>query len=169
MAAAMGAALGVMAVRYSKLEGPSPERELDALRLEFEGLIQKDADAYDAVAAALKLPKGTDEEKKARTARVQHATRGAADVPLEGIRRCGRALGLLQGFAASCNPNLASDLASAAILLEAAARVMARNVVINTESIRDASTAAGLKAALEAAMAEVESRCGAVMSHVSKA
>jgi formiminotetrahydrofolate cyclodeaminase len=163
LAGALGSALGVMATRFS---GAGPEADLEALRREFAELIDRDAEAYNRFDAALKLPKGTDPEKKARSAAMQEAAIGAARVPLEGIRRCGRALELLRAFAPQCSKHLASDLASGAILLQAAARVMLQNVVINLGSIRDPKTADALRRDMDAAIGAAESGFAGVMAHV---
>jgi hypothetical protein len=56
-------------------------------------LVDQDSDAYNAVMAAFKLPKGTDEEKAARSARIQEATRAATDTPLDVVRAGRDALG----------------------------------------------------------------------------
>jgi formiminotetrahydrofolate cyclodeaminase len=164
LAAAAGAALGAMAARFSDAD----ESALDALTREFAELIDRDAEAYGRFDAALKMPKGSDAEKKARSAAVREAAAGAARVPLEGVRRCARALAALRDFAPRCKPSLRSDLASGAILLRAAARVMERNVVVNLGSIRDAAAAEGLQADLRAALAAVEEAFGAVSAEADR-
>ena len=62
-----------------------------------EALIDEDAKAYDAVMAAMRSPKSTDQEKAARVEAMQRAYRRATEVPLEtmereprGRHRCGR-------------------------------------------------------------------------------
>ena len=54
---------------------------------EFVALIDKDSEAYDEVFACFKLPKATDEEKAARSAAIQEATRHAALIPMEVARK----------------------------------------------------------------------------------
>ncbi len=54
---------------------------------EFIALIDKDSAAYNEVFACFKLPKTTDEEKAARSAAIQEATKQAALVPLEVARK----------------------------------------------------------------------------------
>ena len=54
---------------------------------EFIALIDKDSEAYDEVFACFKLPKATDEEKAARSAAIQEATRHAALIPMEVARK----------------------------------------------------------------------------------
>lgn len=164
LAAAAGAALGVMASRFSDRDASA----LEALRHGFTELIDRDAEAYNRFDAALKMPRGSDEEKKARSAAMQEAALGAARVPLEGVGRCARAMAALREFAPHCSRHLASDLASGAILLRAAARVMERNVVVNLGSIRDAAAVEAIGADLNAALAAVEEAFAAVCAHVER-
>ena len=66
------------------------EEEMEALapkmaeaQVKFLQFIDDDADAYNVVFDAFKLPKETDEEKAARSNAIQEATLKAALVPLE--------------------------------------------------------------------------------------
>ena len=52
-----------------------------ALKARFLELIDEDSNAFNKIMAAFKLPKDTDEAKKARSAAIQEATKGAALVP----------------------------------------------------------------------------------------
>ena len=45
--------------------------------------IDRDSEAYDSVFACFKMPKATDEEKAARSAAIQEATKFAAIVPMQ--------------------------------------------------------------------------------------
>src|SRR5207302_934186 len=87
-AGAMGAALAAMVARITaKKGGPSdgPDflDEMDRLRSELLRLVDADSAAYASVAEALRLPRTTDEEKRARTERLQTALVAASEVPLE--------------------------------------------------------------------------------------
>lgn len=168
LAGAVGSALGLMTLRFSKIEGDKVEDRLEELRREFSEFVDRDAEAYDRVTAAFKMPKGNPEEKKARKAAIQEALYGAAVVPLEGVRRCAEALQLLDGFAERSNPNLSSDLASGAVFLGAAAQIMAKNVAINVSSIKDPERAARLQKDLDAALEDVNRTADTVLSKVEK-
>ena len=138
-ASTLGAALGAMAARYS--EGPGCAESaaaLDALRGRFLILVDRDTEAYSKVSTAYGLPKKTDEEKKARRAAIQAALVDAANVPLEGMRAVIEALKALEPLAMSCNKNLASDLASGALLLRAGLEGCGWNVRINASALADA-------------------------------
>lgn len=154
LAAALGAAIGAMAAAFT--ETPAGREAGAALREALEGLlplVDADAAAYGAVHRALQLPRGTPEEKRARAEILQAALREAADVPLDGMRRCVAALERTASFAAACNPNLRADLGVSSLLLEAACRGAGLNVGVNLQWIADpsfASPRAAERADLEA-------------------
>ena len=52
----------------------------------FIGDIDRDSEAYDSVFACFKMPKATDEEKAARSAAIEEATKFAALVPIQVAR-----------------------------------------------------------------------------------
>ena len=55
--------------------------EADAARAEFLGLADLDAEAFDSVMQAYRLPKEADEDKRARSEAIQRAMTAAAEVP----------------------------------------------------------------------------------------
>jgi methenyltetrahydrofolate cyclohydrolase len=100
--------------------------------------VDRDTDAYTDVMEAFRLPKGTDEEKAARSARIQEATRGATEAPLDVMRACADALALADDVTSLGNPNAESDAKVGRELLGAALRGARHNVDINLESLKDA-------------------------------
>lgn len=100
-------------------------------------LADDDARAYEALAAALKLPKGTPEEASARQAALHDAARGATDIPLEIMRVCSVVAVELEAMAGRSNLNASSDLTVGALLADAAARGVAANVFVNLPSVGD--------------------------------
>jgi len=154
MSGATGAALVAMAARLTAgkkgFEDVEPrmheiESAADAARAEFLDLAERDARSFDAVMAAYGLPKETDEDKAARSAAIQEAMVGAANVPLETARLAVDMLALAEEAARTGNPNLLSDAAAAAELLAASCRAAGWNVEINAQSIKDESIAASLR------------------------
>jgi formiminotetrahydrofolate cyclodeaminase len=107
-------------------------------RREFLALAREDSEAYDLVVAARRLPKGTEEEKAARTKRIEEANRQATEVPMRTARAAARLLAALPELVEKGNPNAASDAGSAALLLEAAAEAALLNVGINLSGVSDA-------------------------------
>jgi formiminotetrahydrofolate cyclodeaminase len=109
----------------------------DAEREAFIVLADRDAEAFESVIEAFRLPKGTDEERAARTLRIQEAYEGAAAVPLELAGRAVDLLELAEDATAMGNPNAASDGYSAGALLFAAALAAMANVRINAAGLKD--------------------------------
>jgi formiminotetrahydrofolate cyclodeaminase len=147
IAGAMGVSLLVMVSGLAKSRTNSDEEKdelanaaasLGPIRLRFVGLADTDTEAFNAVMAAYKLPKGTDEEKAARSARIQRAMHEATTVPLETLRASADALELAVTVATDGNRSAVSDVGVAIGLLEAAAAGADANVQVNLESLKDA-------------------------------
>lgn len=111
----------------------------EALRAELTALISRDAEAYAEVAAAMKLPKETDQEKAERSRLLQAALKGAAEVPLRVAEVGAEVARLCLPAAQLGNPNAVSDAGVAVLLAEAAAQAAALNVKINLAWISDPS------------------------------
>jgi methenyltetrahydrofolate cyclohydrolase len=109
-------------------------RELTA---EFLRLADLDASAYAGYAAALKMPRETEEQQSARRAAIQSAARAASDAPWACVSRCVALVSAAETLAGRSNVNAASDVLVAALLGEAAARGAAENVRINLPSTGD--------------------------------
>ena len=119
LSGALGASLLAMVSSMPKTRtGSADERQaLDAahadlvtLRTALVDLIDRDAAAYDLVVAAMRRPKSTEDEKAARRAAIQDATRTATEVPLETMRACQGVITLGQLVAEHGNRSAASDI-----------------------------------------------------------
>jgi len=143
LAGATGAALVVMVCRTPKTRTGDPGERVrldevlaratdagDRLRR----LVDEDSVAYDAVVAAYRRPKATDEEKAARKRAVDAAMAAATEVPLRTAEACLVALGAAATAAADGNPNALSDARTAAALAWAGLTGAAENVRINVGS-----------------------------------
>jgi len=91
-------------------------------------LADADTEAFDAVMAAYRLPKATDQDKAARSAAVQAALQRATVVPLDTLRACADALRQAVVVAQCGNQAAASDVGVAIELLGAAAGGAEANV-----------------------------------------
>lgn len=154
LAGAMGAALAEMvaALTLSKEKYAAAHEAVrpiadDALEAHGEllQLAREDAESYDAVVAARRLPKGTDEERETRAREMAAANRLAAEVPMRTARRAARLLESIPVLAEKGNPNAASDAGAAALLLEAAVQGALLNVAINLEGAGDPAYAEELR------------------------
>jgi formiminotetrahydrofolate cyclodeaminase len=131
-------------------------------------LADDDANAYAAFAAALKLPRKTDDEKAARTAAIRASARVAAEAPLRTLAACRDVVAGSEGLAGRSNLNAASDLAVASRLAEAAAHGAAENVIVNLPSLGDAAVADEMRGRMEALLAEIEELAEATRAHVER-
>lgn len=154
VAAATGAALLAMVARLtegrpgfeavSERMGEITERA-DAERAALLDFADSDATAFDAVMTAFKLPKATDDEKAARSAAIQNAFAGAAEVPLQVARRTLALLDTTAEAIETGNPDAASDGMSAAAMLHAGVLCALANVSINSVSLKDTQAATMLR------------------------
>jgi methenyltetrahydrofolate cyclohydrolase len=128
--------------------------ESERLRGELTALVSLDADAYAKVAAAMKMPKDTDEQKAERSRVLQVALKGAADVPLQVAEAAAAVARLSLPAAEQGNPNAVSDAGVAVALADAAAQSAALNVKINLAWIDDQAYTRATWARVEAILAE---------------
>ena len=158
LAGAIGASLFAMVAGLPKNRAATAE---DAARLEAAGerctaladelstLIDTDAASYDLVMAAYRKPKGTDEEKAARSAAIQAAMREAIAAPLAVMRACAAAAEQGVVVAGLGNPSAASDGQVGFELLGAALRGAKLNVDTNLGSVKDADYVARTRKEVE--------------------
>jgi glutamate formiminotransferase/formiminotetrahydrofolate cyclodeaminase len=116
--------------------------------------VDDDTRAFDDVLAAMRLPKGTEDEKKTRSAAIAAAYEKATAVPLATARQCLQALELSEQAAVTGNRNSASDAGVGALLAKAGLDAAILNVRINLPSVREGK----FKAATLAEVAELQAK-----------
>ena len=146
--AAMVANLTIGKKKYAEVQEDMQAIAQEAERLmgDFTADIDRDSDAYDRVFACFKMPKETDEEKTARSAASQEATKYAAQVPLEEARRACALMPLIAEVALKGNQNAVTDACVAMMSARNAVLAAVLNVRINLSSLKDAELAARLQA-----------------------
>ena len=107
------------------------------LRKKMQNDIDNDAQAYQAVLAAFKLPKQTDDEKKQRSDAIQLAFKSAAKVPMSVARDALIIMDLASQAIARGNPNAVTDGVVAVLAARTAALAAAYNVKINLGAVKD--------------------------------
>ena len=110
--------------------------ESEALRVELTQMVGEDAEAFDRVMAAMKLPKETPEDEARRSAALQAALVDAAMVPLAVMEKCALVVDLARVAAEKGNRNAVSDAGVAALLARAGSQAARLNVLINLSGIR---------------------------------
>jgi len=130
------------------------KKKSETLRAELEELVTLDALAYREVAAAMKMPKDTDEQKEQRRQVMQVALKGAAEVPLKVAEAAVEVARLSLPAAEKGNPNAVSDAGVAVLLADAAAQSAALNARINLVWIEDEDVKRGTWARIEAILSE---------------
>lgn len=133
--------------------------QAEALRARLIGLVQADIRAFDAVMAAYGLPRQTEPEKQARSARIQEALKGATEAPLECAQACADIIALSRVVAEQGNRNVVSDAGVAVLAAHAALRSAALNVQINIKAIKDPEFVAQASSHLETILASVGQEC----------
>jgi len=109
----------------------------EKLREELTRLIDLDAEAFDEIMDAYRLPKSNFEEKAIRKEAIQAATRKASQVPMRTIELAVETLSLSKEVAEIGNKNVLSDAGVAASLASAAVESAWFNVEINLKGIED--------------------------------
>lgn len=143
LAAALCAMVSRLTLGRDKYKDAAQDMEMvrqkaDAASARLLALVDEDAAAYNKVSAAFRMPKGTDEEKAARSEAIQEATKAAASTPLDTLRTTADLCDLCRLAVEKGNPNCITDAGVAAQLIRAAAKGAAYNVQINLSSIKDA-------------------------------
>ncbi len=148
-AGAMGAGLVAMVagVTIGKKKYADVEAEMQAVRVVAENLraeltqaVDDDASAFEAVMGAFRLPKDTDEQKKAREAAIVQATLNAAHIPLHVASDAVKVMELAIKCARHGILSAISDSMSGFAMARAALTAAGYNVRINLNSLDDRST-----------------------------
>jgi methenyltetrahydrofolate cyclohydrolase len=169
LASAVGASLLAMvaALPKARVQGPDEAGRLSAAGMQAAGLSDRlstlmdaDSDAYNLVLSAFRLPKTTEEDKRARSVRIQEALRAATEAPLEVMRECEEAIQIAAVVAAFGNRNASSDVRVAVELLTAGLRGAKLNVDVNLGSITDAAFAGNVRSEAERCLADGERQAG---------
>lgn len=111
--------------------------ESEALRARLQAMVAEDAQAFDTLMAAYRLPKATDEEKAARSAAIQEGLQAATRAPLACAIAAAHGVRLAARAVERGNPNVISDVGVGVLASWAALRSAALNVNINVPQIKD--------------------------------
>ncbi len=121
-----------------------------ALKDELLHLVDEDTAAFNKIMDAFGLPKKTDEEKAARSAAIQEATKFATEVPFRTMQRSLEAFEVCRAMVEWGNPNSVTDGGVGSLAARSAVMGAHLNVKINASSLKDEAFKADILAKAQA-------------------
>ena len=145
LAAALAASLGQMVAGLSRKKKPGPHqeqlteaaKEFDSARQVLAVAIDRDAQSFDSVLKAYRLPRNNPEDARQRDLLIQSALLAAVEVPLEVARQAAQIFERLGQLEPLSNPSMLSDVRVARLMASAAVRGALESVTLNLESVTD--------------------------------
>ena len=153
LVASVGIALSSMTAAFTvgKPKYASVNADMERILSECEELsnealaaMDRDAEAFEPMSLVYKMPRDTEEERKARDEAMEDCLHGAALVPLSLMELCCRGIDLALELSEKGSELLLSDAGCSAAALSAALRSAYLNVIINTSSMKDRKYASEL-------------------------
>lgn len=139
-------------------------RELEGLRNKLLELINSDAQAFEPLAAAYRMPKETPEQVAAKNKALQLALGPACDVPLIIMRTCDTVIEHADFLAHNGSKLAVSDAGAAAVLARAAVVAASMNVYINAASMDDEERGNAYREEADALIAKASAQADAVLA-----
>lgn len=142
LAAALASMVAALTHGKKGMEEKKPEMEevgtkAQDLKDRLASLVDADTEAFNKLMTAMRMPKKSDEQKAARNAAVQGATKEATKIPLEAAGLCAEILELADVAARRGLKASVSDAGVAAEAALAGLRGARLNVLINLQDIED--------------------------------
>jgi len=143
---ALGAALGTMVANLSAHKPgwdaqweyfSKAAQEGQSIMKELLFLVDEDTRAFNKIMDGFGMPKESDEEKAARSAAIQAATKYAIEVPFRTMQVAYQAFDLIELMVKGGNPNSVSDAGVGALCLRSAIMGAGLNVQINASDLKD--------------------------------
>jgi len=165
----MVGALTVGKPKYAAIEKEMQEllKETEALADRFLKLMDEDAEAFEPLAQAYRLPKETEEEKASKAIQMEAALKSAVQPPLEIMETCAKSLPLIALCAEKGSVVAVSDAGVAASLCRAALEGASLNVFINTQGMLDRGYAESLNRRAKELLAQAGAEAEALFRSVS--
>lgn len=143
---ALGVSLGTMVANLSSHKPGWDDRweefsdwaeKGQVLKDELIRLVDEDTNAFNRIMDAFGLPKGSEQEKAARTEAIQEATRYAIEIPFRVMKKSFETMEILKTMAETGNPNSVSDAGVGALAARSAVMGAFLNVKINAAGLND--------------------------------
>lgn len=170
---ANGIALVLMAGQFTLGKKKYAEFEDDIRRMLSDGnwmvhgllsLVDEDAAAFEPLSKAYAIPR----EDPTREAVLEQATKDAIEAPSKMLSILCDAVDLTEEMADRCSVLMISDVGCGADLLSAALKAAAKNIFINTKTLKDRAFAEETDAHFDALLAEFVPRADAVARKVEE-
>lgn len=161
LGAGLSAALISMVINLTN--SPELAENLDtvnSLREESLALIDEDADSFNQVMAAFRMPKETKEQREERSRAIRTAIKKATLTPLQTMKTGLKLLKIGREVIEKGNPNAISDIGVAGLMGLAAIKAGYYNVIINTSSLQDKKETAALEEEAQNILQEGERLAG---------
>ncbi len=174
---ALGAALGTMVANLSAHKAGWDDRWEEFSDAAGKGrhiqdrliaLVDEDTEAFNRIMDVFSMPKGTPEEKAARSAALQAATLYATEVPLRTMKTSFEAFELLEEMARKGNPASVSDVGVGALAARSAVFGAWLNVKINAAGLKDREKADAILAEAEKIAEEAARRESDILKVVNE-
>ena len=147
-------------------EMKSIAKKAASLRTQFVEDIDRDADAYNEVIAAFRLPKTTEDESGHRKIMIQQSLQQAARVPLQVAATALDLLDLIAQVIEKGIPSAISDVAVAALAAKTAVLGALYNVKLNLASIKDQNLIAEMSARVNRIESQAAAKAKAIFAAV---
>ncbi|HOZ16147.1 MAG TPA: glutamate formimidoyltransferase [Tenuifilaceae bacterium] len=143
---AFGAALATMVANLSSHKAGWDERWEEFSNWAEKGkyymeqltkMVDEDTNAFNKIMNAFGLPKGTDEEKAARSKAIEDATIYAIEVPFKVMQLCYESMEVIKAMAEHGNPNSVTDAGVGALAARSGVMGAFLNVKINAAGLKD--------------------------------
>jgi glutamate formiminotransferase/formiminotetrahydrofolate cyclodeaminase len=144
-------------------------RKSDELHKEASKLIVRDADAFNDLMKARKLPRNSEEEIEVRNKAIKEGTKTAARVPLETMKLGVEVLKLAKVVADKGNVNSISDAGVAGLMAKAGVEGAAYNVKINLLGFEEKDFVAETTASVKALQKEADNLAKYIADRVNSA
>ena len=131
--------------------------------------VDEDTRAFNRIMEAFGLPKGTDEEKKARTQAIEDATKYACDVPYKVMELAYSGLVLLEQMIEKGNPNSITDAGVGVLCVKTAVRGAYFNVLVNAQGLKDRAFADDIKNRAQLLLATNHTKADELIAKVEEA
>lgn len=132
-------------------------------------LVDEDTNAFNKIMNAFGLPKGTDEEKKARTQAIEDATKYACEIPFKVMETAYASMSMLQAMVEQGNPNSITDAGVGVLCVKTAVRGAYFNVLVNAQGLKDRTYADDIKLRAKALLDKNHAEADAILAKVEAA